>query len=72
MSGLYKNVVEWSGFMRQIIKETTTDLKHQVDFQPFIDIDSNNLSPIYTALMFIVDECDTHENETVVTFNQPL
>ena len=47
-SGLYKNIAEWSGCMRQILKERTTDVKHQVD------------------------ECDIHEIEPVVTFDQPL
>ena len=46
-SGLYKNIAEWSGCMRQILKERTTDVKHQVDFRLIIDMDPNNLSTIY-------------------------
>ena len=71
-SGFCKDVAEWSGFMRQITKETATDVKHQVDYPPFIYMDSNNLSTSYTTVMFIIDECNTHEIEPVLTFDQPL
>lgn len=27
---------------------------------------------IYTTMMFIIDECNTHEIKPVVTFHQPL
>ena len=33
---------------------------HQVDFRIFNDLDPNKISSIYTTLMFIVDECNTH------------
>lgn len=59
-SGLSKNIAEWSQFMRQIEKETKNEIKHRVDFLPLTDMDPNNLSTIYTMLMFVIDECNTH------------
>ena len=69
---LYREVAEWSGFMRQITKESKVDGKHQVEFLPFVDMDPNNLSTVYTTLMFVIDECKNHGIEPVVTFDQPL
>ena len=71
-SSLYREVAEWSGFMRQITKETKVDGKHQVEFLPFVDMDPNNLSTVYTTLMFVIDECKNNGIEPVVTFDQPL
>ena len=69
---LYRDVSEWSGFMRQITKEKKIDNKHDIEFLPFVDMDPNNLSTIYTTLMFVINECKKHEIEPVITFDQPL
>ena len=53
-SGLYKNVAEQSGLMKQIIKETKIDVKHQVDFLCFADMDPNNLSTTCDALRDLI------------------
>ena len=40
--------------MKQTIKETKIDIKHQVDFLSFADMDPNNLSSTCDALRDLV------------------
>ena len=57
--------------MRIITKETKIDKKHDVEFLPFVDMDPNYFSTIYTTLSFVIEECRKHDIEAIVTFDQP-
>lgn len=39
---------------------------------PFIDIDPNNLSLVFTALCFAAEQCSRNKQSCIVTFDQPL
>ena len=71
-ASLKKDVSEWSGFMRVITKNIDVETNHQVDFLPFIDMDPNNPSTVYTTLKFVINDCQKYDVDPVVTFDQPL
>ena len=54
-ASLRRSVSEWSGFMRQITINVDVDGVHQVEFLPFVDLDPNNMSTVFTTLMFVSD-----------------
>ena len=71
-ASLRRSVSEWSGFMRQITINVDADRVHQVEFLPFIDLDPNNMSAVFTTLMFVPNQCKKHKVAPVVTLGQPL
>ena len=71
-ASLRRSVSEWSGFMHQITINVDVDGVHQVEFLPFIDLDRNNMSTVFTTLMFVSDQCKKHKVEPVVIFDQLL
>ena len=58
--------------MRQITINVDVDGVHQVEFVPFVDLDPNNMSTVFTTLMFVSDQSKKHKIEPVATFDQPL
>ena len=62
----------WPGFMRQITVNVDVNGEHQVEFLPCIDLDSNNMSTVFTTLILVSDQCKKHKVDPVVTFDQPL
>ena len=71
-ASLRRSVSEWSGFMRQITINVDADRVHQVEFLPFIDLDPNNMSAVFTTLMFVPNQCKKHKVAPLVTLGQPL
>ena len=71
-AGIFKEIAEWSGFMRLLTKRNGFPGIHDIEFLPFIDLDPNNLSTIFTTLMFVIDECKKQGVEPVLTFDLPL
>ena len=62
----------WPGFMRQITINVDVNGEHQVEFLPCIDLDSNNMSTVFTTLILVSDQCKKHKVDPIVTFDQPL
>ena len=58
--------------MRQITRSVDVGGTHQVEFLPFTDLDPNNMSTVFTTLMFVSDQCKKHKVEPVVIFDQAL
>ena len=54
-ASLLKTVPEWSGFMRLLTKCNQFVGKYNIEFLPFDDLDPNDMSTIYTTLVFIVN-----------------
>ena len=54
-ANLHRSISEWSGLMRQITINVDVDGVHQVEFLPFTDLDANNVSTVFTILMFVSD-----------------
>ena len=54
-ANLRRSVSDWSGFMRQITINVDVEEVHQVEFLPFVDLDPNNMSTVFTTLMFVSD-----------------
>ena len=54
-ANLRRSVSDWSGFMHQITINVDVDGVHQVEFLPFVDLDPNNMSTVFTTLMFVSD-----------------
>ena len=71
-ASLRRSVYEWSGFMHQITINVDADGIHQVEFLPFVDLDPNIMSTVFTTLMLVSDQCKKHKVEPVVTFDQLL
>ena len=69
---LRRSVSEWSGFIRQILINIDVDGLHQVEFLRFIDLNPNNMSTVFTTLMFVSDQYKKYEVKPAVTFDQPL
>ena len=58
--------------MRLVTKNNPFEGTHAIGFIPFIDLDPNDLSTIYTTLMFVINESKRHGVEPVLTFGRPL
>ena len=71
-ASLHRSVSEWSAFMCQITINVDVDAVYQVEFFLLIDLDPNNMSTVFTSLMFVSDQCKKYKLEPVVTFDQPL
>ena len=67
-----KPVTEWSGFMRIITAYKPIPGKHTVEFLPFIDLNPNDCSTIYSTLLYVINQCEQIKIEPVLTFDQPL
>ena len=61
-----KDILEWSGFMRVLTKKIQINEKHTVEFLPFVDLYPNNVSTMYTTLLFVINECSKHEVDPVI------
>ena len=62
----------WSGFMSEALKGDIYDTSRVVVL-PFINLDPNNLTTIYSALHFAQDLCEKYDiSICTVTFDQPL
>ena len=71
-ASLHRSVSEWSTFMCQITINVDVDAVYQVEFFVLIDLDPNNMSTVFTSLMFVSDQCKKYKLELVATFDQPL
>ena len=52
--------------MRLITKDNVFEGRHGIEFLPFIDLDHNDLSTIFTTLMFVINECKKQNVEPVL------
>ena len=69
-----KNIVRpgWSGYMSNVCVEKYPR-KLTVNLLPIIDLDSSNMSCIYSTVNFVIDQAKRLNIETpVLTFDQPL
>ena len=63
----------WSGYMQIIMQGSGSYEISKINPLPFINMDPNNLTTIYSALRFSSDHCHKHGIATcLVTFDQPL
>ena len=63
----------WSGFM-QLYSSCDTDISQaHVAILPFLRLNPSSLDAIYSVLLFSIDECKRHGQQTcIITFDQPL
>ena len=61
----------WNGFMTFIMSSKNFETAYILPV-PFINMDPNDLSTIYTALMFAANQSKKQNQTCIVTFDQPL
>ena len=72
-TGLVKPIPEYGGFMKLITRYNNHPAVHKVDFLPFVDMDPDNESTIYTTIKFVMDMCEKNGVRMVVlTFDQAV
>ena len=64
-------VPSWSGFMQIVNKEGEFECT-KIQILPFINLNPNDMSTIYTALSFAQTFCDRHKIAAAQSFDQPL
>ena len=62
---------QWSGLM-QLVHKGDHPGASSIMFLPMIDMDPNDLSCIYSTLLFISSHARQHHSCPVITFDQPL
>lgn len=62
---------QWSGFM-QLLHQNNHTGPASVMFLPMIDLDPNDLSCIYSTLVFVSSHAKRYNCTPVITFDQPL
>ena len=61
----------WSGMM-QVVHRDTHPGKASITFLPMIDMNPNDMSCVYSTLLFVATECKRHQVTPILTFDQPL
>ena len=71
-AALLKPIPRTAGFMRSLTKHNATEAAHTVNFLPFIDLSPADMSSLYTAMLFVIKECEKHKQQAIIYFDQPL
>lgn len=68
-----QSIPGWGGFNHLVTEKESVFHVSDVVALPFINLDPNNLSTVYTALLFAQSEASKYNrNYCIVTFDQPL
>ena len=73
MSFKYKSTTpNWSGMMHIIYENSEHPGKSSVYFLPMIDMNSSDMTCIYSTLRYVATLARTHKVAPIITFDQPL
>ena len=65
-----QSISGWSGFNQLVAEKNSVIPVSDVVVFPFINLDPNNLSTLYTALLFVQSEASKYElNDCIVAFS---
>ena len=65
-------VPRMAGHLRVLTKHNPPEAIHQVEFLPFIDLSPADMSSVYTALLFVIEQCRKQGQQAIIYFDQPL